>query len=415
MRSSDWKLNPTTVIRPNFEITPARPGTEYFQVMSSTHNSTFDTQTMARALQLARLGQYSAMPNPHVGCVLIRDGHIIGEGFTQPSGGNHAEIEALQAAGDARGATAYVTLEPCSHSGKTGPCAHALIEAGISRVVVAMRDPNPLVAGAGLEKLRQAGIEVSCGLLETEAREVIPGFVARMTRGRGRVRAKLAMSLDGRTAMANGESQWITGPAARADVQRLRAMSCAIVTGIGTVLADDCALSVRPDELAMANEEARRACQRQPIRAVLDSSLQTPPGARVLQGEQATILFHSGANPVPPALMETRAEYEEISVHASASANKGLDLVDMLNVLNARQCNEILVESGPRLAGALLQLGLLDELIVYMAPTLMGDRARPLLALPLDAMSDKVALHIEDVRRVGQDWRFTVIPQNRKG
>ncbi len=375
--------------------------------MSPTQNATLDRQMMARALQLARRGRYSAMPNPHVGCVLLRDGRVIGEGYTQPSGGNHAEIEALLAAGEARGATAYVTLEPCSHSGKTGPCAHALIEAGISRVVVAMSDPNPLVAGAGLESLRQAGIEVNCGLLEVEAREVIPGFIARMTRGRGRVRAKLAMSLDGRTAMASGESRWITGPAARADVQRLRAMSCAIVTGIGTVLADDCTLSVRPGELGLADEEAQRACQRQPIRAVLDSSLQTPPGARVLHGEQATIFFHSASTSVPSALAETSAEFEGVAT----SVDKALDLGDMLNVLNSRQCNEILVESGPRLAGALLQLGLLDELIVYMAPTLMGDRARPLLALPLDSMSDKVALHIEDVRRVGQDWRFTVIPQ----
>ena len=195
----------------------------------------FDTRMMARALQLARRGQYSAMPNPHVGCVLARDGHVIGEGFTCPAGGNHAEIEALLAAGgEARGATAYVTLEPCSHHGKTGPCADALRGAGVTRVVAAMEDPNPQVAGAGLARLRAAGIEVECGLLESEARLLLPGFIARMTRGRGRVRVKLAMSLDGRTAMASGESQWITGPAARRDVQRLRAMSCAVVTGVAT-------------------------------------------------------------------------------------------------------------------------------------------------------------------------------------
>jgi len=367
----------------------------------------FDTQIMTRALQLARQGQYWAMPNPHVGCVLVKDGHVIGEGFTQPCGGNHAEIEALQVAGDARGATAYVTLEPCSHTGKTGPCADALIEAGVVRVVAAMPDPNPEVSGSGLQRLRDAGIEVDCGLLEREAGEIIPGFISRMTRARARVRAKLAMSLDGRTAMASGESQWITGPAARRDVQRLRAMSCAIVTGIGTVLADDCALSVRADELGMSEDEARIASHIQPLRVVLDSTLQTPASARVLQGAQQTVLLHSQDTPVPGPLTQAPA-----ILHALPSLAGGLDLGQMLQFLNTRHCNEILVESGPRLAGALLQLGLLDELIIYMAPTLMGSGARPLLDLPLQLMADKVDLQIEDVRRVGQDWRFTVIPQN---
>ena len=202
----------------------------------------FDTRRMARALQLARKGRCWASPNPHVGCVMVREGVVIGEGFTQPAGGNHAEIEALASEGDVSGATAYVSLEPCSHTGKTGPCADALIGAGVSRVVAAMEDPNPEVAGQGLAKLRDAGISTDVGVLEGEARTEIAGFVARMTRGRGRVRAKLAMSLDGRTAMASGESQWITGPAARSDVQKLRAESCAIVTGSGTVLADDLSL-----------------------------------------------------------------------------------------------------------------------------------------------------------------------------
>lgn len=365
---------------------------------------------MTRALQLARRGQYWAMPNPHVGCVLVRDGHVIGEGYTQPSGGNHAEIEALQAAGDARDATAYVTLEPCSHTGKTGPCAAALVEAGVSRVVAAMQDPNPAVSGSGLRRLREAGMDVDYGLLEAEARQLIPGFIARMTRGRGRVRAKLAMSLDGRTAMASGESQWITGPAARADVQRLRASSCAIVTGIGTVLSDDCTLSVRGEELALDAEAIQRALVRQPLRAVLDSGLRTPAQARVLQGAQQTVLFHSPDTAIPVDLQGTAAEFEALPLRGGA-----LDLTQLLNTLSGRQCNEILVESGPRLAGALLQQGLLDELIVYMAPTLMGSSARPLLDLPLDAMADKVALQVEDVRKVGQDWRFTVIPQQTKG
>ncbi len=361
---------------------------------------------MARALQLARRGQYRAMPNPHVGCVLVRDGHVIGEGITRPAGGNHAEIEALQMAGDAAGAVAYVTLEPCSHHGRTGPCADALIAAGVKRVVVATLDPNPQVAGQGLEKLRSAGIEVDCGLLEAEARQLIPGFIARMTRGRGRVRAKLAMSLDGRTAMASGQSQWITGAAARQDVQRLRAMSCAVVTGVGTVLADDCALTVRAGELGLPPEQAEEAAARQPLRVVLDSTLQTPIAARVLAaGGGATLLCHRAGAPVPAGLAR-----DTVELVALAEGEQGLDLAQLMAELSARQCNEILVESGPRLAGALLQAGLLDELIVYMAPALLGDRARPLLALPLDDMGDKVQLHIEDVRKVGQDWRFIARP-----
>jgi diaminohydroxyphosphoribosylaminopyrimidine deaminase/5-amino-6-(5-phosphoribosylamino)uracil reductase len=367
----------------------------------------FDTRMMARALQLARRGRYSAMPNPHVGCVLVRDGQVIGEGFTGPAGGNHAEIEALEAACDARGATAYVTLEPCSHRGKTGPCADALIAAGVARVVTAMQDPNPEVSGAGLEKLRAAGVSVACGLLEREALGVIPGFVARMTRGCGRVRAKLAMSLDGRTAMASGDSQWITGPAARRDVQRLRAESCAIVTGVGTVLADDCALTVRADELNLPEEAHTLALARQPLRVVLDSRLRTPATARVLDAAAPTLLCHEASAGVPDALAASHA-----GLLALPAGEGGLDLHALVDHLAGQACNEILVESGPRLAGAFLRAGLLDELIVYMAPTLLGDRARPLLELPLDAMADRVALRLEDVRRVGADWRLTVVPDD---
>lgn len=366
----------------------------------------FDTQMMARALQLARRGQYSAMPNPHVGCVLVRDGQVIGEGFTCPAGGNHAEIEALRDAGNAKGATAYVTLEPCSHQGRTGPCADALVKAGVARVVVALNDPNPLVSGQGLEKLRTAGIVVESGLLESEARSVIPGYIARMTRGRGRVRAKMAMSLDGRTAMASGESQWITGPAARRDVQRLRAMSCAIITGVGTVLADDCALTVRPHELGLAPEAAQLAGSRQPLRVVLDSRLRTPLEAKVLDGTAPTLLCHDQATTVPEAILAA-----PVSRLALSRDDTGLDLAGLMAYLGEQHCNEILVESGPRLAGALLQAGLLDELIVYMAPALMGDSARPLLELPLQHMAEKVQLKWDDVRKVGTDWRFTATPQ----
>ncbi len=391
MKSNGWKLS--------------RPATELVALMDTTFDTQFDTRMMARALQLARRGQYSARPNPHVGCVLVRDGLVIGEGFTCPAGGNHAEIEALQAAGDAHGATAYVTLEPCSHLGRTGPCADALVKAGVARVVVAMPDPNPLVAGQGLEKLRAAGVAVECGVLESEARAAIPGYIARMTRGRGRVRAKMAMSLDGRTAMASGESQWITGPAARQDVQRLRAMSCAIITGVGTVLADDCALTVRADELGLLPDVAQLATVRPPLRVVLDSNLRTPPAAKVLSGSAPTLLCHGETVPVPASFEDNAIQY--LALYHDET---GLDLHALMTHLAAQQCNEILVESGPRLTGALLQAGLLDELIVYMAPALLGHLARPLLDLPLHHMADKVQFKWEDVRKVGADWRFTASP-----
>ncbi|MDX1735307.1 MAG: bifunctional diaminohydroxyphosphoribosylaminopyrimidine deaminase/5-amino-6-(5-phosphoribosylamino)uracil reductase RibD [Halioglobus sp.] len=372
-------------------------------------NNEFDTRMMARALQLARRAQYSAMPNPHVGCVLVRDAEIIGEGFTQPAGGDHAEVQALRAAGDARGATAYVTLEPCSHHGKTGPCADALVQAGVTRVVAAMQDPNPQVAGAGLHSMRSAGIEVECGLLGDQAERTIPGFAARMRRGRGRVRVKLAMSLDGRTAMADGDSQWITGPAARQDVQRLRAMSCAVVTGIGTVLDDDCALTVRSAELGLPEDEAQRASARQPLRVVLDSQLRTPPAARVVDGQAPTLLCHDRDATMPEGLSSGSVDFVALE-----RGGNGLSLDGLFAELQRRQCNEILVESGPRLAGAMLQAGLVDELIVYMAPCLLGNLARPLLELPLHAMSEKVQLQFQDVRKVGDDWRFSAIPAQRR-
>jgi diaminohydroxyphosphoribosylaminopyrimidine deaminase/5-amino-6-(5-phosphoribosylamino)uracil reductase len=265
-----------------------------------------------------------------------------------------------------------------------------------------MVDPNPAVSGSGLQKLRDAGIEVQHGLLEDQARRELAGFISRMATGRPRIRAKLAMSLDGRTAMASGESQWITGPAARADVQRLRAASCAIVTGAGTVLSDDCALTLRPEQLDLPSALAQRALAHPPQRVVLDSRLRTPAGAKVLAGGPSTLLLHHLDTP-PLALPGA-------DLCPVPGGDTGLDLTAVVAQLAARQFNEILVESGPRLAGGLLQAGLLDELLIYMAPTLMGSKARPLLQLPLDEMADKVALSLVDVRQVGVDWRFTAVP-----
>lgn len=369
-----------------------------------------DTRMMARALQLASKGRFWAAPNPHVGCVLARGAVVIGEGFTQPAGGNHAEIEALLAAGDAAGSTAYVTLEPCSHHGKTGPCAEALLDAGVRRVVVAMEDPNPQVGGAGLARLRAGGVEVQSGLLAVEARSLNVGFIARMERGRGRVRAKLAMSLDGRTAMASGESQWITGPAARRDVQRLRAASCAIVTGVGTVLADDCSLTVRAEDLGLDAASTERATHRPPLRVVLDSQGRTPATARVLAGDAPTLLCHqhSASREVGVPGRETGSGHADVLRLPGDEA--GLDLAALFAELGRRQCNEILLESGPRLAGAMLRAGWIDELVVYMAPTLLGNLAQPLLQLPLHSMAEQLRLRCSDLRKVGDDWRMTFSP-----
>ena len=352
---------------------------------------------MARAVQLAERARYWSRPNPHVGCVLVRGGAVVGEGHTQPAGGNHAEIEALRAAGAAaQGSTAYITLEPCAHHGRTPPCADALVTAGVERVFVAIEDPNPRVSGGGFARLREAGVEVHVGLLAGAVEKQLAGFLARHRRGRGRLRLKLAMSLDGRTAMASGESQWITGPAARRDVQRLRAASCAIVTGIGTVLADDCSLTVREAELPEARlpPPARRA-----LRVVLDSQLRTPPAAAVLAGGQRSLIVHDAAAEGP----EDRPGCEHLAV--PAAGNGGLHLDAVLDALARRECNEILLESGPSLAGAFLRAGLVDELIVYTAPKLLGSAARPLVELPLHDMASAVTLERIDQRLIGHDQR----------
>ena len=366
--------------------------------------SATDHLLMARALRLAERARCWARPNPHVGCVIAHGDEVVGTGYTQPAGGNHAEIQALSEAGArAAGATVYVTLEPCCHHGRTPPCVDALLAAGVARVVVALGDPNPQVDGGGLRALTDAGIAVDRGLMEASAQAQLAGFVLRHRRGHGRVRAKLAMSVDGRTAMASGESQWITGAAARADVQRLRAESCAIITGVGTVLADDCALTVREQELP--DGLLLPAADRRALRVVLDSALRTPPGARVLGGEQPTLLVHEQAAPIPGSL-------QACSRLALGKREQGLDLAALLTALAARECNEILLESGPTLAGAFLRAGLLDELLIYIAPKLLGSDARPLFDLPLGSMSEAMNLRLTDQRQFGGDLRLSFKPHS---
>lgn len=359
-----------------------------------------DQQFMARAIALANEGLYTTSPNPRVGCVLVRGGKIIGEGYHLRAGEGHAEVNAIASAGEVQGATAYVSLEPCSHSGKTPPCADALIAGGVCRVVLAMLDPNPLVAGQGKARLEAAGIEVVTGVLEAEARALNPGFIKRMEVGMPLVRLKLAMSLDGRTAMASGESQWITGQQARSDVQRLRARSCAVMTGIDTVLADDAALTVRPAELGLDNAEF--IAERQPLRVVVDSTLRIPLDAKIFSGPGKTLVVSAFDDfEVGQKLQAMGAELVVLATPAGQ-----VDLEAVLKLLAERQCNEVLVEAGATLAGALWQQGLVDLLTVYMAPTLMGSRARPLLQLPFDSMSQQQRMDIESISPVGDDWRI---------
>ena len=362
---------------------------------------------MARAIRLARLGLYTADPNPRVGCVLVRDGEVVGEGYHRRAGEPHAEREALAAAGErARGATAYVTLEPCCHQGRTPPCTDGLLEAGVNRLVAAMADPNPLVAGKGLETLRAGGVEVQTGVLEAEARVLNPGFIKRMTRGLPFLRCKLAASLDGRTAMASGESKWITSAPARRDVQLLRARSSAILTGIGTVLADNPSLNVRlgAEELAGMNPGER---VRQPLRVVLDSRLRTPTDAQMLGLPGRTLIACLDAGRSGIMRLESAGAY----VHVCAGNGGRVDAESLLRHLARQGINEVLVEAGSTLAGALLQADLVDEILLYLAPHLMGDGARGLFRLPgLERMCDRVALDVRDLRMVGSDLRVTAVP-----
>jgi diaminohydroxyphosphoribosylaminopyrimidine deaminase / 5-amino-6-(5-phosphoribosylamino)uracil reductase len=358
-----------------------------------------DHSFMARALELARRGLYSTDPNPRVGCVLVAQGETIGEGWHERAGEAHAEVHALRQAGaGARGATAYVTLEPCCHHGRTPPCTDALIQAGVARVVVAMQDPNPKVSGKGLQALRDAGIAVQNGVLAAQAEQLNCGFARRMRSGMPWVRCKLAMSLDGRTAMASGESQWITGAAARADVQRWRARSSAVLTGTGTVLADDPSLNVRLDSVT---------APRQPLRVVLDTRLRTPPTARML-GLPGRTLILTGSDDASRRAALSRPQVQVLTLPLTG---RHLDLAAVLRCLGEQALNEVQVEAGPTLSGALLQAGLVDELVIYMAPHLMGDAARGLFTLPgMEHMDQCIGLQISDIRAVGNDWRITALP-----
>ena len=354
--------------------------------------SAVDHGMMARALQLAERGLWTTSPNPRVGCVLVREGEIVGEGWHERAGEPHAEVHALRAAGElARGATAYVTLEPCSHHGRTPPCAEALIGAGVSRVVAAMRDPNPLVAGNGLAMLQAAGIETACGLLENEARELNIGFVARMTRGRPWLRLKAAASLDGKTALNNGISQWITGLEARRDGHRWRARACAILTGIGTVRDDDPQLSVREVDTP-----------RQPLRVVVDSKLDIPLTAKILRGGPVLVAAAVDDEKRANSLRATGAE-----VVVLPNPHGKVELSGLLEELGRRGINEVHVEAGFKLNGSLLREGLVDELLLYLAPCLIGHDASGLFNLPeLASLDGKHRLQVRDLRQIGEDIRL---------
>jgi diaminohydroxyphosphoribosylaminopyrimidine deaminase/5-amino-6-(5-phosphoribosylamino)uracil reductase len=354
---------------------------------------------MARALRLAERGLYTTQPNPRVGCVIARDGEVVGEGWHVRAGEPHAEVFALRAAGErARGATAYVTLEPCAHHGRTPPCADALVEAGVARVIAACEDPNPKTAGGGLRRLSEAGIEVLAGLMSDAARELNLGFFSRMQRGRPWVRVKLAMSLDGRTALGSGASKWITGEAARADVQRWRARSSAILIGAGTARADDPRLTVR----LPANETSNP-----PLRIVLDAQLDALPAhAHLLDGSAPTLVLHA-PDAMPRDRRYARAELAAVPVDAQGR----FDLSEAMRLLAAREINELQVEAGPSLCGALFDAGLVDELLLYVAPVLLGDLARPLLHLPpLAEMAGRKSLRVIDQRKVGSDIRLLLRP-----
>ncbi len=354
---------------------------------------------MARALQLAAQGLNTTTPNPRVGCVIARDGRVIGEGWHQRAGEPHAEAVALAAAGEgARGATAYVTLEPCSHFGRTPPCTDALIDAGIVRVIAAMSDPNPLVSGRGMERLRANGIVAELGLLEDEAQELNIGFISRMRRGRPWLRLKAAASLDGKTALNNGVSQWITGPEARRDGHAWRARACAVLTGIGTVREDDPRLSAR-----------EVACERQPLKILIDARLEVSPKARLLEDGRCLIATASDDRAKADRLRSRGAELLVLP-----NPDGKVDLPLLMRELGERGLNEIHAEAGLRLNGSLLREGCVDEILLYLAPLLVGDQAQGLFNLPaLDSLAGARKLQIRDIRQIGHDLRIIARPSGQ--
>lgn len=360
---------------------------------------------MQQALELAYQGLTTTKPNPRVGCVIVNNGVVVGKGFHEKAGYAHAEINALEQAGSqARGATLYVTLEPCCHFGKTPPCVDAIIAAGVKHVVAAMCDPNPQVAGNGIKKLNEAGITTQVGVLEEQARQLNVGFIKRMEKKLPIVRCKLAMSFDARTAMASGESRWITSVAARQDVQRWRACSDAIITGIDTILLDNPSLTVRANE--MAAEDVKLAPAQQPLRVVLDSHLRTPITAKIFKQPGQTAIVYATHNETTEYALETSGA--ELKYFPSADSH--VDLAATVKWLaEEKECNEVWIEAGATLSGAFIQAGLVDELIVYMAPKLLGDSARPLLHLPgMQTVSQHIPLNIKEVKAVGEDWRFLI-------
>ncbi|XOZ33439.1 bifunctional diaminohydroxyphosphoribosylaminopyrimidine deaminase/5-amino-6-(5-phosphoribosylamino)uracil reductase RibD [Halomonadaceae bacterium KBTZ08] len=370
-----------------------------------------DTRYMAMALQLAERGLYSAHPNPRVGCVVVSGGEVVGTGWHRQAGEPHAEVNALEQAGErAKAATAYVTLEPCSHHGRTPPCAQALVDAGVARVVIATGDPNPAVSGQGLALLEAAGIETVSGVLAGPAGTLNAGFLRRVAGGNPWVRLKIAASLDGRTAMASGESQWITGPEARMDVQRLRARSGAIITGVGTVLADDPSLTVRPAQLGDMGTKALPV--RQPLRVVLDPRLRTDPESRVVTGEGQCLVVSTTATLDDGRASRLREQGAEVvTVAPDGSGRPAVSAV--MALLAARDINDVLIEAGATLAGSALESGLTDELWLYQAPTMLGSRAKPMAALTLDRMAQQHRMVVGDRRVVGADQRLILEPAAR--
>lgn len=367
-----------------------------------------DARYMARALRLAERGAATTQPNPRVGCVLVAGGQIVGEGWHMQAGAPHAEVYALQQAGAlARGATAYVTLEPCSHHGRTAPCSEALIVAGVTRVVTAMEDPNPLVQGRGHGQLRAAGIALTEGVGTDAAQRLNAGYVQRMTQGRPRVTLKLGATLDGRTASASGGSQWITGPGARADVQQLRARSGAVLTGSGTALTDDPALNVRLPGQALA-PDGRMLPWHQPLRVVLDRRLRLLPRGRLF-GDGGALWVYTECSAQAPQALALREAGAQV-----ATLPPGAGLPEVLSHLAGMGVNDVLIEAGPTLAGAFVAADLVDELVVYLAPALLGADARGMFQLPgLVELDDRVRLRILEMRAVGEDWRVRAVPDRR--